>query len=86
MMLEQWEQAIKAYENLAFRYLDRPECLSAYIEMATAYQKLERPNDAATALRQALWVIDQMDERVFTQSDRKRDEIRQQIVGLLGNP
>jgi tetratricopeptide (TPR) repeat protein len=86
MMLEEWDQAIKAYEDLAFRYLDRPECLSAYIEMATAYQKLQRPNDAATALRQALWVIDQMDDKVFAQSERKRDEIRQQIVSLLGNP
>jgi tetratricopeptide (TPR) repeat protein len=86
MLLEQWEEAIKSYENLAFRYLDRPECLGAYIEMATAYQKLNRPTDAATALRQALWVIDRMDDKAFTQTDRKRDEIRQQIVDLLGAP
>ncbi len=86
MLLEQWEQAIESYENLAFRYLDRPECLSAYIEMATAYQKLNRPTDAATSLRQALWVIDRMDDKAFTQSDRKRDEIRRQIVDLLGTP
>jgi tetratricopeptide (TPR) repeat protein len=86
MLLDQWEQAIESYENLAFRYLDRPECLSAYIEMATAYQKLNRPNDAATSLRQALWVIDRMDDKAFTQSDRKRDEIRRQIVDLLGTP
>jgi tetratricopeptide (TPR) repeat protein len=86
VLLAQWPSALEAYENVAYRYLDQPECLAGYVEMATVYQRLGREADAKSTLRQALWVLERIDEEAFVRSDRQRDEIRRQIQDLLGSP
>lgn len=86
MMLGQRQEALDTFEDLAYRYQERPECLAAYVEMSAAYQEMDRPADAQSALRQALWILDRMDEQSFARSDRNRNEIRQQIQTLLAMP
>ena len=86
MLLGDWDAALKIYQDVAYRYQEKPECLTAYIEMATAYQKLGRPSDAQSSLRQALWVLEQISAQAFKESDRNREDLRRQIQVLLGTP
>ena len=60
-----WDLAIEAFENAASLYQDRPEALEAYFEMARAYLLTDRSKKAESTLRQALWVLQQLDEKDF---------------------
>lgn len=51
--LEMYPEAIDAYSSAANRYNDRPECLEAFVRMATCYRKLGRISDARAVLEQA---------------------------------
>lgn len=86
MMLARRQEALEIFEDLAYRYQDRPECLAAYVEMSSAYQALGRPADAHSSLRQALWILDRMEQDAFVRSDRNRDEMRKEIETLLSAP
>lgn len=86
MLMGDWDAALKTYQDVAYRYQEDPECLTAYIEMSTAYQKLGRPADAQSSLRQALWILDQISPQAFKESDRNREDIRRQMQVLLGTP
>lgn len=85
-MLGRRLEAIDAFEDLAYRYQDRPECLAAYVEMSVHYRSLGRDEDAQSALRQALWVLDRLDDDAFARSERNREEARRQIQSLLAAP
>lgn len=51
--LQQYEDAIKAYVMATNRYRSNPEVLDAYVQMARAYRKLNKPAEARGALEQA---------------------------------
>jgi tetratricopeptide (TPR) repeat protein len=51
--LARFEEAIQVYVAIANRYQDTPEVLEAYVQMATCYRRLNRPQDARGTLLQA---------------------------------
>lgn len=82
---EDWNAAIDAYTTAANRYQNRPECLAAYIAIANAYEKLNRPEDARSTLRQARWVLKQLDEQLFVGSALSRQQWNDRLESLVGN-
>jgi tetratricopeptide (TPR) repeat protein len=59
-----YEAAYKAYYVATNRYQDRPEVLSAYVQISNAYRKLNRPQDAHNALLQAQLLLERMKPEV----------------------
>ncbi len=55
--LQQYEDSIKAYVMATNRYQNRPEVLDAYLQIARAYRKLNKPAEARGALEQAKMVL-----------------------------
>lgn len=86
MELEDWAGAIAAYTNAASRFQDRPECLAAYVQIANAYWKSGRDDDAKSTLRQARWVLGQLDESAFADSALSRDQWQRRLSELIGGP
>ncbi|MCC6125588.1 MAG: tetratricopeptide repeat protein [Pirellulales bacterium] len=56
----EYESAVKAYDTAAIRYQNRPEVLDAYVQIANAYRRLGKPQDANNALRQAQLLLARM--------------------------
>ena len=50
---EDYAAAVKAYFAAANRYQGRPESLDAYLQIAKAYRRLHKPEEAQNALQQA---------------------------------
>jgi len=57
---EDYEAAIKAYSTAVNRYQGCPEVLDAYVQIAVAYQKMDKPQDAKNALQQAKFALSRM--------------------------
>lgn len=55
--LSRYEEAIQAYQNVSARFLNRPESLEAFSQMAYCYRKLGREADASRVLNQAKQVL-----------------------------
>lgn len=55
--LQQYEEAIRSYTMATNRYQSSPESLDAYVQIARAYRKLNRPEEARVALEQANLVL-----------------------------
>ncbi len=62
--LGQFEAAIQQYSAAANRYQNAPEALEAYVQIARAYRRLDRPNEARSALEQAKVVLDRLEPTV----------------------
>jgi TolA-binding protein len=60
----EYAAAIKAYFVAANRYQNRPEVLDAYVQIANAYRRLDKPQDAGNALRQAKLLLARMKPEV----------------------
>jgi TolA-binding protein len=54
------EQAIKAYFIAVNRYQNRPEALDACVQIANAYRRLDKPQEANNALLQAKLLLSRM--------------------------
>ena len=55
--LGRYEEAIRAYSDATNRYQHDPESLEAYVQIATCYRRLRRPNEARGTLEQARVVL-----------------------------
>jgi tetratricopeptide (TPR) repeat protein len=55
--LNRFEEAIQAYSAATNRYQNEPESLEAYVQIATCYRRLKRPNEARGTLEQARVVL-----------------------------
>jgi TolA-binding protein len=82
---EDYESAIKAYYIAANRYQNRPEVLDAYVQIANAYRRLGKLQDANNALLQAKLLLNRMKPDVPFESvsiysreqwSRRLDELR----------
>jgi tetratricopeptide (TPR) repeat protein len=51
--LEQYPQALRAYQSAANHYAASPEVLDAYLQIANIYRRMDRPAEARTSLEQA---------------------------------
>jgi tetratricopeptide (TPR) repeat protein len=79
--LQQYEDAIKAYVMAANRYQGNPEVLDAYVQIARAYRKLNKPAEARSTLEQAKLVLARLKPDVSFQ--RTTNYSRQQWSQLL---
>lgn len=86
MALEDWPAAINAYTTAASRFQNRPDCLAAYVEIANAYWKIDKPRDALSTLRQARWVLGQLDDEAFRDSALSRNQWMARLETLIGGP
>jgi len=55
--LDRYSEAIQAYSDAANRYQNRPEVLEAYLQIADSYRRIDEPEKARIALRQAQSVL-----------------------------
>jgi tetratricopeptide (TPR) repeat protein len=55
--LGRYDEAIQAYSAATNRYQHDPESLEAYVQIATCYRRLARPNEARGTLEQARVVL-----------------------------
>jgi tetratricopeptide (TPR) repeat protein len=64
--LGKYEEAIKLYDNAAFRYQDDPTALAAYVQIVNAYCALGKVAEAKTANERAKWLLRRMPPDAFT--------------------
>jgi tetratricopeptide (TPR) repeat protein len=73
--LGRFDEAILAYSAATNRYQHDPESLEAYVQIATCYRRLKRPNEARGTLEQARVVLQRIrpdaDFRRTTRLDRQ---------------
>jgi tetratricopeptide (TPR) repeat protein len=76
--MEKFERAIEAYTNAANRYVEDPNVVLAYIQMANCYDRLGKPIDARGVAIQAMLIHKNLSERAFTRDKTlmNRDEWR----------
>lgn len=84
--LERYEAAIKAYSVASNRYQNTPEVLEAYLQLARAYRRLEKPNEARSALDQAKVALARMNtEQPFTESTNFGREQWAELLDWMGS-
>ncbi|NUQ62425.1 MAG: tetratricopeptide repeat protein [Pirellulales bacterium] len=62
--LGRYEEAIKTYVMVTNRYQNSPEVLDAYVQIARAYQRLDKPAESRSTLEQAKMVLARMKPEV----------------------
>jgi tetratricopeptide (TPR) repeat protein len=76
--MEKFERAIEAYTSAANRYVEDPNVVLAYMQMANCYDRIGKPIDARGAAIQAMLIHKNLPDKAFT-PDRtllNRDEWR----------
>ncbi len=68
--LGRYRDALDLYERAAWIYKDSPAALGAYVQVINCYLFLGRPDDAATALRRAQYLVDNISTEQFAQAGR----------------
>lgn len=61
-----FEDAIKLYDQAAFRYQDDASALAAYVQIVNANVALGRPAEARSANERAKWLLRRMPAKAFT--------------------
>jgi tetratricopeptide (TPR) repeat protein len=61
-----YEDAIKLYDQAAFRYQDDPSALAAYVQIVNANVALGRPAEARSANERAKWLLKRMPPSAFS--------------------
>jgi tetratricopeptide (TPR) repeat protein len=73
--LERYDAAVKAYAVACNRYQNSPEVLEAYLQLARTYRRLDKPNEARSALDQAKVALARMNaERRFSETTNHSKE------------
>lgn len=83
--LQDWPAAIEAFTTAANRFQDRPDCLAAYVQIANAYLRQGRISEAGSTLRQARWVLNQIDESLFVDSALSKEQWKNRLDSLVGD-
>lgn len=63
---EKYEDAIVAYSSSAGRYQNEPDSLTAYVQIANCYDRLQKPAEAMSTLAQAQLILKQLPDASFT--------------------
>lgn len=83
--LERYEAAVKAYSVASNRYQNTPEVLEAYLQLARAYRRLNKPNEARSALDQAKVALARMGpDQPFTESTNFGREQWAELLDWMG--
>ncbi len=64
--LGEYENAIKLYDNAAFRFQDDPSALAAYVQIVNAWCRLGKTEQAKAANERAKWVLRKIPPQAFT--------------------
>ena len=63
--LNQYAEAIKLYDEAAFRYQNDPSALAAYVQIVNANVALGRLDEAKAANERAKWMLRRMPSESF---------------------
>jgi tetratricopeptide (TPR) repeat protein len=63
--LGRYEDALKLYDQAAFRYQDDPSALAAYVQIVNCYCALGKLEEARTANERAKWILRRMPPDAF---------------------
>jgi tetratricopeptide (TPR) repeat protein len=63
--LGEYQEAIKLYDEAAFKYQDDPAALAAYVQIVNSYCALGKFDDARTANERAKWILRRMPDEAF---------------------
>jgi tetratricopeptide (TPR) repeat protein len=63
--LAQYEEAIRAYNLIVHRFQTSPCAMSAYVQLAAAYEGLKRKDQAAAVFERAKWTLEKIPEVDF---------------------
>jgi tetratricopeptide (TPR) repeat protein len=63
---ERYEEAIVAYSSSAGRYQNEPDSLTAYVQIANCFDRLQKPAEAMSTLAQAQLILKQLPDSSFT--------------------
>jgi tetratricopeptide (TPR) repeat protein len=76
--MDKFEKAIEAYTSAANRYVEDPNVVLAYIQMANCYDRLGKPIDARGVAIQAMLIHKNLPEKAFAPDKTlmNRDEWR----------
>ncbi len=66
--LGQYAEAIRLYDDAAFRYQDDPSALAAYVQIVNANVALGRDQEAKAANERAKWMLRRMPREMFESS------------------
>lgn len=84
--LERYEAAVKAYAVACNRYQNSPEVLEAYLQLARTYRRLDKPNEARSALDQAKVALARMKaSQRFTETTNHSKEQWAALLDWAGN-
>lgn len=83
--LARWDEAIAAYQNVASRFLNKPESLEALLQMSECYRKLGQDDVAKRMLTQAEQVLGRIPEEYDPQFIRLTRTTRSGWSDLLGS-
>src|SRR5690606_12958675 len=68
--LARWDEAIAAYQNVASRFLNKPESLEALLQMSECYRKLGQDDASKRMLTQAEQALGRIPEQYDSQFTR----------------
>jgi len=81
-----YEEAIKAYSTTTNRYQNSPEVLDAYVQIASAYRRLGKPDEAKATLEQAKAVLKRMGNTAdFATTTNYNPQQWSQLLDWLGS-
>ncbi len=84
--LGQYEAAIRAYRTTTNRYQSRPAVLLAYVQIASAYRRLNKPLEARATLEQAKAVLGRIKtESAFTETTNYNRQQWTELLDSLSN-
>ena len=79
-------QAIKLYDDAAFRYQDDPAAVAAYVQIVNANVALGRLEAARAANERAKWILERMPREVFEASSYAIPKtVLQQVLKTVGD-
>ncbi len=61
----QFDKAVLVYEDVAMRYQLTPTALMAFMQVMNCHLKMDRPDEARSANRRALWQLSKMPDDVL---------------------
>ena len=84
MNLGQYEGAVKCYLTATNRYQNCPEIMDAYLQIARAYQLMNRPNEARGTLEQAKVLLGRMKPKTpFRETTNYTEKEWAELLGRL---
>lgn len=83
--LGEYDTAIKAYSTATNRYQSQPAVMLAYVQMANAYRRLDKPVEARATIEQAKAVLGRMkDESLFAETTNYNRRQWEELLKSLG--